>query len=422
LTTIRWSLLAAAPWLAVPLVSACGGGEEACTTLGCASEASTGNLNPQQAGGGTSGTPAGTGGSGSGFFDPSGDQLPGAGGGNGLTEGDEVCREVVLTAQTNPVNVLILLDRSTSMLELADPANPGVTRWDAVTAALRAFVNSPDAEGANVGLQFFGLQNGADDCGVDKYVIPAVPVAPLPTNRAALLAAIDGTRPGSFTPTAPAVAGALRYALTVAEQPASAEVPTVMVLASDGIPSECGPLDPNGLPIVSFTEIINTLKSYSTPPVDAAGEPTQPTVRTFIVGTRELQNNAATLAEAGGGQAFLVGGGTPGADLEARFLDALLSIVVRPLDCEIDVPQTAPDTGENIDFDAVRLRFTGASSGRVTEFPRVSGQQLCGNDSAWFYEPATPPEKIFLCRRACESLGAGELKLELGCAPEMIVR
>jgi hypothetical protein len=195
-----------------------------------------------------------------------------------------------------------------------------------------------------------------------------------------------------------------------------------MVLASDGIPSECGPTGPDGQPIVSFREIIDTLKSYSTPPLDAAGAPTQPSVRTFIVGTEELKNNAASLAQAGGGQAFLVGGGTPGVDLEARFLDALLSIVVRPLDCEIDVPQTAPDTGENIDFDAVRLRFTAASSGTVTEFPRASGPQTCGRNTAWFYEAATPPTKIFLCRSACDSLGAGELKLELGCAPEMIVR
>jgi hypothetical protein len=395
--------------------AACGGEEEGCTTIGCESETSTGSLGTPPGAGGS--TPAGSSGAGTGFFSP-GDDAPGTGGGSNLTE-DQVCREVVFEAQTNPVNVLILLDRSTSMLELADASTPGVTRWDAVTGALRAFVNSPQAQGANIGLQFFGLQNGADDCGVDKYVTPAVPVAPLATNRAALLAAIDGTLPGSLTPTAPAVAGALRYALTVAQQPANAEVPTVMVLASDGIPSECGPTGPDGQPIVSFREIIDTLKSYSTPPVDAAGTPTQPSVRTFIVGTRELQNNAAALADAGGGQAFLVGGGTPGADLEARFLDALLSIIVRPLDCEIDVPQTAPDTGEAINFEAVRLRFTGAS-GTVTEFPRADGQQGCGNNLAWFYEAASPPTKIFLCRRACESLGAGELKLELGCAPQPV--
>lgn len=326
----------------------------------------------------------------------------------------------MFSAQTDPVNVLILLDRSVSMLELADPATPGVTRWDAVTGALRSFVNSPQAENARVGLQFFGLMNGADDCSLDKYTTPRVPVAPLATNRAALLEAINTTLPGSLTPTAPAVAGALSYALGVARDPANADVPTVMVLASDGVPSECGPMDENGNSILSFQEILTTLESYSTPPNDAAGNPTQPPVRTFIVGTTELRNNAQAFAEAGNGQAFLVGGGTGNPDLEGRFLDALLSIVVRPLDCEIDVPQTAPDTGEALDFEAVRLRFTAASSGTATEFPRTTGPQTCGVSQAWFYEAASPPTKIFLCRNACNSLGAGELKLELGCAPELV--
>jgi hypothetical protein len=415
LPTVRWGLLAATPCVATLFFLACGGEGETCTTIGCESTAPG-----SAAGGGASGT-GGTSNTGTGFLNPD-DDLPGAGGTGALEEG-EACREVVFQAQTDPVNVHILLDRSTSMLDPADAANPAAgNRWDAVTAALRAFVNSPQAENARVGLQFFGVTNGADDCSADKYAVPAVPVAPLVTNRAALLNAIDTTRPGSLTPTLPAVSGALRYAQQVASEPANAGIPTVMVLASDGLPSECGPTGPDGLPIVSFREIIDTLESYSVPPTDSAGMPTQPPVRTFLVGTNELRNNAESLAEAGNGQAFLVGGGTAGTDLEARFLDALLSIIVRPLDCEIDVPQTAPDTGEAIDFEEVRLRFTGASSGAVTEFPRTTGPQTCGVSQAWFYENASPPTKIFLCRNACQSLGAGELKLELGCSPQMIVR
>lgn len=393
------------------LFAACGG-EEACTTIDCQVDDSAAPASNAGAPGRTpSGAPGG--GTGPGFVDD-----VGSGGTSGLADG-EVCQEVVLTAQTNPVNVLILLDRSTSMLEDADTNAPGVSRWDAVTAALRAFVNSPQAEGARVGLQFFGLNDGADDCSVEKYATPAVGVAPLVDNRAALLAAIDTTLPGSLTPTAPAVSGALSYALSVAQQDLA--VPTVMVLASDGIPSECGPMTADGQQIISFAEIIDTLQSYSAPPVDAQGTPTQPGVRTFIVGTQQLASNAESLAAAGNGQAFLVGAGTPGEGLEQRFLDALLSIVVRPLDCELDVPQSAPD-GEVVAFDEVRLRFTGAASGSIVEFPRVMGPQACGNDRAWFYEDANPPRKIFLCRQACDGLGAGELKLELGCAPELIVR
>lgn len=393
--------------------AACGG-DEACTTLGC--EQSDTTTQSSQPGAGSGGTSSSLPGGGS-FIDPN----EAAAGTSGLNEG-EVCQAVALQAQASPVNVLILLDRSTSMLEDADPAVPGVSRWDAVTGALRAFVNSPQAQGARIGLQFFGLMNGADDCEVPKYAAPAVPVAPLATNRDALLSVIDSTLPGSLTPTAPAVAGALQYALTVAQAPENADVPTVMVLASDGIPSECTPLGPDGQPIFSISDVLDTLEAYSQPPADAAGNPTQPPIRTFIVGTEDLRSNAAQLAEAGNAQAFLVGGGTDNPDLQARFLDALLSIIVRPLDCELDVPQTAPETGERVDFEKVRLRYTGAASGAVTEFPRTDGPQGCGVNEAWFYEAANPPTKIFLCSRACERLGAGELKLELGCSPQQVLR
>jgi hypothetical protein len=338
---------------------------------------------------------------------------------SGLQDG-EACREVTFSAQTSPVNILVLLDQSTSMAMPADPALPdGPSRWDAVTGALRAFVLSPQASQANVGLQFFGLM-GRDDCSAAKYADPAVEVAPLATNQQALLAEIDAARPISLTPTAPAVAGALQYARQVAQLPQNAGIPTLMVLASDGIPSECGPMDANGMMIVSFREIIDTLESYSQPEPDAMGNPVPP-VLTYIVGTRELENNAQALAEAGGGQAFLVDGGG-GGDLQQRFLDALLTIVVKPLDCEIDVPQMAPDTGEMIDFEKVRVRFTGAASGVPIEFPRTYGPAGCGVSNAWFYNDPNAPTQIIFCRNACQALGAGDLKLELGCSPTLILQ
>jgi hypothetical protein len=315
--------------------------------------------------------------------------------------------------------VLILLDRSVSMLDPVDPTVPGSpSRWTAVTSALTSFVNSAEAAQARVGLQFFGLTNGNDDCGVAKYAVPAVAEAPLANNRQALLDAIQKTLPGSFTPTEPALEGALQYSLTVAQRPENANIPTLVVLASDGIPSECGPIGPDGEPIVSFTQIFDTLKSYSVPPVDASGNPTQPPIRTYIIGTQDLKDNARDFAQAGNGEAFLVG--ATGEDLQQKFLDALLKIVVKPLDCQIDVPQTAPDTGEQVDFDRVRVEFTG-SSGSATEFPRTDNLTTCGTSTAWYYDNAQMPKQIVFCPKACTALGAGDLKVELGCAPQRIV-
>jgi hypothetical protein len=184
---------------------------------------------------------------------------------------------------------------------------PGApSRWEAVTSAIRSFVNSAEATDARVGLQFFGLGRPPDDCGVDKYAAPAVAIAPLASNRAALLDAIGTTLPGSFTPTAPALEGVLRYSLGVAQRPENAGIPSVVVMASDGVPTECGPVGPDGLRTISFAQIVDILHSYSKPEENAATA-MQPPIRTYIVGTQALSSNANVLAQAGDGQAFLVG-------------------------------------------------------------------------------------------------------------------
>jgi hypothetical protein len=340
----------------------------------------------------------------------------------GLGE-EGACREVSVRAENTPVNIHIMLDRSVSMLDpvvAADPTSP--TRWDAITSALRDFLNSEQANGAQVSIQFFGLQNGADDCGVEKYTGAAVPMAPLTSNRAALIAKIDETDPGSLTPTTPALEGALTYALGVARLPENAERATVVVLASDGVPSECtGVTDAQGNSIFSVTPVANMLRAYSQPPTGPDGLPTQPAIRTYIIGTEELRANATTLADAGGGQAFLLGGS--GGDVQAQFLNAMLSIVTKPLTCELDVPQTAPDTGDRVDFDRVRVSFT-SPTGLTREIPRAAGVGSCSGapNGAWFYDDASAPTKVFFCPQSCSTIGAGTLKVELGCAPQMIVR
>jgi len=410
-------LLVLGLFASAPVMMLACSGEDACTTIECAPPRSA----PRSSEGGGGGGPALSSPT---FLAPGPDLIGSSAAVTSESSSGEVCSEVTLSAAASPVNILLLVDRSTSMLEPVDSSVPdGPTRWQAVTGALRAFVSNEGASHAGVGLQFFGLSEGRDDCGSDKYAQPTVRVAPLRSNRADLLAAIASERPGSFTPTLPAIDGSLRYAATVALAPENANIPTIVVLASDGIPSECGAMDANGQVIVGFREIIDTLRSYSKPPLDATGVEARPPIRTFLIGTEDLKTNAAALAEAGGGQAFLVGGGAgQGTKLEAQFLDALLSIVVKPLACELELPQIAPATGEVLDFDKVRVRFTTAASGTTTELPRVPGLVECGNDSAWYYDDDSAPKKLRFCKRACEGIGAGDLKLEIGCSPLRIVR
>jgi hypothetical protein len=384
------------------------GSDEACNSIACAEN------EPAPSAGGTGGTGSGPGLVGSGAAAGTG--------GTGLGDA-EVCREVAIQADNTPVNIHIMLDRSVSMLDpvVANDPSSG-TRWDAVTGALRSFLNSEQANGSQVSIQFFGLTNGMDDCEVAKYSVPAVPMGPLTSNRTQLISTIDATSPGSLTPTTPALEGALTYALSVAQLPENAERATVVVLASDGVPSECtGVMDSQGNSVFSVTPVANMLRSYSRPDTGADGEPVRPPIRTYIIGTEELRANATTLADAGGGEAFLLGGA--GGDVQAQFLDAMLSIVSKPLTCEIDVPQTAPDTGERVDFDRVKVSFT-SPTGLTREIPRGQGVGSCSSalSGAWYYDDPLTPKKVFFCPQACSGIGAGTLKLELGCAPQMILR
>ncbi len=328
------------------------------------------------------------------------------------------CREVAYGAEAQPINIHILLDRSVSMYEPVSASDVGgPTRWEAVTSALKAFLQRDELLGAKVSLQFFGLADIADDCSVEKYATPRVALGPLAEVRADVLEALDTTQPGSLTPTAPALRGALQYAARVAREAENAGRPSIVVLASDGVPSECFPTDERGEPILSNVELERTLKEFASPPLDAAGSATQPAVRTYVVGTQELRVSASSLANAGGGQAFLLGAET-GAAFEAQFLDALLSIVVKPLTCEIPIPEPPEDSTDMIDVDKVRVRFTSAASNTTSEIPFASGGiGACGRTNAWFYDQPMNPQKIVFCPNTCQTLGAGDLHIELGCSP-----
>jgi hypothetical protein len=71
----------------------------------------------------------------------------------------------------------------------------------------------------------------------------------------------------------------------------------------------------------------------------------------------------------------------------------------------------------------VKVSFT-SSIGLTREIPRAQGVGSCtaAPNGAWYYDDAAAPKKVFFCPQACSTIGAGTLKVELGCAPQMILR
>src|SRR6185312_3846362 len=58
------------------------------------------------------------------------------------------------TAQPVPLDVMVMLDQSGSMI--MDAGN-GLSRWDNATEAINTFVQQPSVAGMGIGIQYFAL-------------------------------------------------------------------------------------------------------------------------------------------------------------------------------------------------------------------------------------------------------------------------
>lgn len=152
--------------------------------------------------------------------------------------GLENCGSNAVTAQTTPVNILLVLDKSGSM---STPPEPGsdVSLWDATRSALStALEDAPEA--VSFGLQMYPAQSLTLDCSGNCCDMPEgddldVPVAAGEQARTDILELLDRTAPGGGTPTAAALARAYQYFSAGAG--ADLEGDRFVLLATDGGPN-----------------------------------------------------------------------------------------------------------------------------------------------------------------------------------------
>jgi hypothetical protein len=163
--------------------------------------------------------------------------------GNNTFESDASSTCVKTTPQTKnvPPDVLIVLDRSGSMNQGTDGMNcsdalmncVGGNKWVQMVTAVTGFLPMAEAT-VNWGLMFFGAVGGGGNntCNVGTNA----DVAPAAMNAARITTAINGTAPGSSTPTALAIKNASTYLKGLNDGN-----PKFILLATDGIPT-CGKL------------------------------------------------------------------------------------------------------------------------------------------------------------------------------------
>lgn len=322
------------------------------------------------------------------------------------------CSAVPHKAETPPLSLYLMIDRSGSMGELAGlpgasgAAGAPTTKWAALQGALDQFLENPPVKQLSVGAQFFPLPGA--ECAPDAYAVPLVPLVSAATARGQIVSAMSGRTPEGSTPTGAALDGALREARSWAKQQPKATA--AVVLATDGVPSQCSTQDAAGLAQLALE--------------GATASAGQPGVATFVIGilgASDLQAGALGVLNA-----VAKGGGTdaatlvdPSQDLAGQMASALRAAASRSVGCSFELPDTVV-THDDLALVNVTLASAGCGTRRLDYTP---GGKACQGDG-WAYDldPATSgamPSKVQLCATSCERYRQGALvTIEVGCATQ----
>jgi hypothetical protein len=245
----------------------------------------------------------------------------------------------------------------------------------------------------------------ADGCMPELYAAPALPVGELPGWRENLALTLASVTPGGSTPMAPALAAT--FSVLHAHAIAHPGRKPVLVLATDGFPTGCGP---------------NTIETVVA--AIEAGRTALPVQPTYVIGVfadAELVRSQLALSR------FATAGGTvvpflvaQDQDLAQKFLAALEQIRGSVLACEFSVPR--PAAGAPLDFAKVNVRFTPVL-GTPDDLFYVAKPEKCDPArGGWYYDvdPAAGaiPTRILMCPATCKqfkSEAAGKVELQVGC-------
>jgi hypothetical protein len=330
--------------------------------------------------GGGAGMDGGGGGSSSGGLFQGGDD-----GGGGDASG---CDSVSKTAQKVPLDMVIGLDTSFSMV-FDD-------KWTNVSAALKSFVTNPSYADLGIGLQFFPIRK---QCSVPDYETLAVDLAPEAQVSGPIGQALDAQQMAGGTPTVPLLQGLVAYLVA---HPNPARKP-VILLATDGVPDDTcvSPVD---------GETPNTLANAIS--IAAAAYAGTPSISTFVVGVGSDLAALDGIAQAGGtGSATLVDTGT---NAQQQFLAALDAARKSAIPCDFAIPADSDIVPAETNVQYVPAGAT------AQDFVFVGDSTSCSKapTNGWYFDDPAHPTKVILCDAACDMVKAddrGQVNVVFGC-------
>jgi hypothetical protein len=240
-----------------------------------------------------------------------------------------------------------------------------------------------------------------DVCTAASYGTPVVPMTTLPAGAQALTEALNARMPDGFTPTGPALTGAIQFAQ--AHQTANPTHKVAIVLVTDGMP---GGFIPNSPPpactpgdVMGVSTLVQT-GSMGTPPIP-----------TFVIGVfgpcdvvdqniKPQENLDSWAASGGTSKAILIR--TDG-DVVAELKKALTDIRTSAIKCRYETPKPGEAT---VDYGLVNVTFTAAPSMPATTLNYVTNAAGCDPTAGgWYYDvdPKTgaKPTEIITCDQSC---------------------
>jgi hypothetical protein len=341
-------------------------------------------------------------------------------------DGTPNCGEVDFVLEAIPPNVMLVLDKSGSMVSNTwdaddNPGTPEERRWKSLHDTVDFVVSAFDGE-INFGANLFPSEQASNSlseaaCPVRNNV--EVPVEPM--NAANILAGIpgpnsDGADIQGATPATEGVSVALAHLKTL-----DPSVDRFMILITDGA-ANCGAdADTSQCPPGGVMEGCGLMEEYDENLDDVvAAAFTDDEVPTYVIGIDIVdalqgdgpydgQPSANTfvrlneVAEAGGrprmgNEKFY------NTQNEIELMDALEDIAGQVVSCTVPLGEE-PDHPNFLDIEIGGMTFE-----RVDD---------CATEDGWVYVmPDGPYDTIELCGAACEALAtAGELDATFGCPP-----
>jgi hypothetical protein len=351
--------------------------------------------------------------------------------------GLEDCGSESVQAQTVPINVLLVVDKSASMT--ADPGDWGESKWNALHGALSSALNQVRGV-VSWGLELFPTSAGdtpiptpcstPEDrcCEMPESAELNVPVAGGAQNVTEILNQLNNTDPSGGTPTAVALQHAYEYFVNGAGADLSGE--RYVLLATDGAPNcdseaECSidtctlnlegeagsscppPDDPNAANCCANRPEACLDDSGTLAQIQALADSGIQTVVVGIPGSELYQTNLEEFATAGG---FTKLDGDIGYyevtqeggvdELRDTFVEITTALVT---DCEIEITQDIPNPNEvNVAVDCVVI-------------PR--GEES-GTENRWFFDDPQEPTVIIISGPICDTIqseGVDRIDTVYGC-------